>query len=437
MGMKIAIVGSGISGLGAAWALHEDHEVVVFEADSRIGGHSNTVDVATERGVTRVDTGFIVYNEHTYPHLTRLFDRLRVPTEASDMSFSFSLDLRLEYGASATGVLAQPSNLLRPGFLSMLRDINRFRRIGTELEPHEGESIGDLMRRNGFSESFLKDYLFPMTGAIWSSGNNEIARYPAKPILDFLTNHGLIEIVNRPLWRTVSGGSRAYVDRLIEPFRGSVRVDSPVSAVHRDEYSVTVSTRSGSEEFDHVIFATHSDQALRILGVEATDAERDSLRAIPYQKNVAVLHSDERLMPANRRVWASWNAMARSDERRPIASVTYWMNRLQNLSKATPLFVSLNPLTEPDPSKVHGRYSYAHPFFGEGAVEAQHRISQIQGLNRTWFAGAYLGYGFHEDGLQSGLNVAAALGSPVPWQGSIKPMSSAPMPVNGLAVPVH
>jgi predicted NAD/FAD-binding protein len=427
MGQRIAIVGTGISGLGAAWALHEDHDIVVFEAAERLGGHSNTVDVMTSSGITSVDTGFIVYNEVTYPHLTRLFADLRIPTEPSEMSFSYSLDRRREYAANLKGVLARPSNLARPRFLRMLRDIERFRRIGNQLQPEENETIGELMARTGFSEGFLDEYLYPMTGAIWSAGMSEISRHPAPMILEFLANHGLIDIVGRPKWRTVSGGSRTYVQRLTAGFSDRIRLRSPVLAVERHSNRVTVHTPTGASNFDQVIIATHSDQALQALGSEATNRERSLLGAIPYQENVAVLHSDPTLMPSRRALWSSWNAMTSTElPTGPVASVTYWMNRLQNLDSEIPLFVSLNPLYEPRPETVHEMFTYTHPQFDPAAVQAQLGIAEIQGQNRTWYAGAYLGYGFHEDGLQAGLNVAAALGSPAPWQGTFRVMSSTP-----------
>lgn len=429
MRQRIAIVGTGISGLGAAWALKDTHEITVFEADDRIGGHSNTVDVVTRAGVTSVDTGFIVYNEVTYPNLTRLFAHLGVETEPSDMSFSLSIDRRREYAASAKGVLARPSNLVRPRFLRMLRDINRFRRIGVSLQPGETESIGELLDRHDFSAAFKEDYLFPMTGAIWSAGEAEVSRYPANTILKFMANHGLIEIVGRPSWRTVSGGSRNYVERLVAGFGDRINRRSPVVRIDREPDGVIVHTPQGAASFDQVVVATHSDQALQVLGTSATSTEHRLLSSIPYQENVAVLHSDTNLMPSRRGVWSSWNAMASVQvPERPVASVTYWMNRLQNLDTRVPLFVSLNPLDDPDPRLVHASFSYAHPQFDTQALKAQSAISKIQGQNRTWYAGAYLGYGFHEDGLQAGLNVAAALGAPAPWHGTFRPMSSAMPP---------
>lgn len=430
MSKRIAIIGTGISGLGAAWALHRTNDIVVYESSGRVGGHSNTVDVETTHGRIAVDTGFIVYNEVTYPHLTTLFRTLGVATEASDMSFSFSRDRTFEYGASLGGVLGGPRNLLQPRFRRMLFDINRFRRIGSQLEPFDGETIESLLRRNGFSAGFLEDYLLPMTGAIWSTHHNEIGAFPARSILQFLTNHGLVEIVGRPSWRTVSGGSRAYVAKLSEPFADRIRLDSPVRRVVRTGADVVVETAAGADTFDDVILATHSDQALRILGSDASERERTLLAAIPYEPNVAYLHSDLDLMPRRRSAWSSWNSMAWTDGGSSrVASVTYWMNRLQNLDPRTPLFVSLNPGREPNPALVHRRIEYAHPMFDGAAVAAQREIATIQGSNNTWFAGAYLGYGFHEDGLQSGFNVAAALGSAPSWYYDVEPKSSALPPI--------
>ena len=430
MGQSIAIVGSGISGLGAAWALHQDNDIVVFEADDRVGGHSHTVDVPGSEGVTSVDTGFIVYNETTYPNLTRLFDHLGVPTEPSDMSFSVSVAGHLEYGASLVGVLAKPTNIVRPRFLRMLADVDRFRRMAGNIDPLPGETIGEFVARQRFGTGFVEDYLFPMTGAIWSAGNATIADYPAASMLSFLGNHGLIDIVGRPLWRTVSGGSRTYVQRLTAGFADRIRHSTPVESVRRGPEGVSVVAGGATERFDHVILATHSDQALAILGDDASAEERRLLASIRYRMNEAVLHSDPRLMPRRRGVWSAWNVMKSDRDDRSVASITYWMNRLQNLDPSFPLFVSLNPTREPAPETVHGRYAYAHPVFDQRAVDAQSGLARIQGRGNTWFAGAYLGYGFHEDGLQSGLNVAAALGSPAPWHGSFIPASSARFPVS-------
>ncbi len=425
MGQRIAIIGTGISGLGAAWALSHEHELTVYESDDRIGGHTNTVEVDTPQGSVAVDTGFIVYNEVTYPNLTQLFRALAVPTQASDMSFAFSADRRFEYAASLSGMLAEPRNLAKPRFLGMLADINRFRRIGASLQPASGEAIEDLLRRHGFSAAFLEDYVYPMTGAIWSTGLGEIGGFPARSILTFLHNHGLIEIAGRPRWRTVTGGSREYVERLIAGFSDVIRTGAEVRRVIRSGAGVIVETREDRSHFDQVIIATHSDQARRILGDDATDQERSALGAIGYRPNLAVLHSDPHLMPRNRRLWSSWNAMTSESARGGPASVTYWMNRLQSLETEAPLFVSLNPLRDPNPALTHRTFIYAHPQFDLRTPGAQRAIAAIQGRNNTWFAGAYLGYGFHEDGLRSGLEVAASLGSPAPWHATFERGESA------------
>ena len=425
---RIAIVGAGISGLGAAWALHRDRDVIVYEARDRLGGHSHTVEVESNGRAVPVDTGFMVYNEVTYPHLTRLLRQLHVPTEASDMSFSFSAEGGIEYRASLWGILAQPMRLFGPRYRAMLRDIFRFRRIGVDLMNDAGDlSITELLEAHGFSEAFIEDYVLPMLGAIWSARPSGIRRFPAASMLRFLSNHRLIEVVGRPRWRTVSGGSREYVRRLSRPFADRIRLGSPVTAVTRNALGVAVTTPLETELFDQVIFATHTDQALQILGPEATPAEQEILGSIQYEPNRVCLHSDKRLMPRRRAAWSSWNSFAdRTNPSDRVASVTYWMNRLQNLDPALPLFVSLNPLEEPDPGLVHGVYEYSHPQFNAAAVDAQRHLPAIQGHNRTWYAGAYSGYGFHEDGLQSGFNVAAALASPPPWQRDVVPMSSAP-----------
>ncbi|MDX1690905.1 MAG: FAD-dependent oxidoreductase [Acidimicrobiia bacterium] len=420
--MDIAVVGSGVSGLGAAWALARTHSVTLYEADDRPGGHAHTVDVAG----FAVDTGFIVYNEATYPHFTRLLDALDVPTAPSDMSFSFSLDGDVEYRGSLGGMLAAPRNLLARRYRSMLRDIVRFRREGEMLLATAGTaSLGEVLRSEGYSAGFAEDYLLPMAAAIWSARIGEIRAYPAASFLRFFANHGLIRITDRPRWRTVAGGSRTYVERIAAGL-DDVRLSTPVRAVDRAGDGVTVVSDRGRDVFDHVVLATHTDQALRLLGTGASPEESAVLGAIRYEPNRAVLHSDPSLMPRRRRVWASWNYLAdRGDRERRRASVTYWMNRLQPLDEAAPqLFVSLNPPRMPE--RVHGSWDYAHPQFDEAALSAQQRLADIQGRRRTWFAGAWAGYGFHEDGLQAGLNVAAALGSPAPWHDAVVPVSSAP-----------
>ena len=427
--MNIAIVGGGIAGLGAAWALDRHHDITLFEANEWLGGHAHTVDVPmTGAGTMPVDTGFLVYNEQTYPHLTRLFDHLGVATKPSDMSFSFTLDGSLEYAGSGAGFFAQGRNLFRRSHWQMARDIMRFREIGPELlEEADDGPLGDLLDRHGFSVPFQSDYLLPMAAAIWSARMRDVRGFPARTFLQFFANHGLISITDRPQWRTVAGGSREYVSVMSRPFADRIRLNTPVTSVHRHPDGVRLRLIDDStEEFDHVVFASHSDQSLAVLGATATPMEQKLLGALRYEQNRAVLHRDPSLMPRRKRVWSSWNyrttSAGRADRQ---ASVTYWLNRLQSLPDRSPLLLTLNPVIEPAPELVVDEYRYAHPQFDEAARDAQRRIVRLQGANRTWFAGAYLGYGFHEDGLQSGLNVAAALGSPPPWFHEVTPVSSA------------
>jgi predicted NAD/FAD-binding protein len=429
--MNIAIVGGGIAGLGAAWALAPIHDITLFEANDWLGGHAHTVDVAVGGELVPVDTGFLVYNERTYPHLTRLFDHLGVATQASDMSFSFALDNRLEYAGSGAGFFAQGRNLLRSRHWQMARDIARFRSIGDEmLTASDDGPLGDLLDQYGFSAAFQDDYLLPMAAAIWSARIGEVRRFPARTFLQFFANHGLISITNRPQWRTVTGGSRRYVAAMTETFRDRIRLNQPVASVHRHFDGIRLRLGDDSvEEFDQVVFASHSDQTLGLLGDTATPMETNVLGALRYEPNRAVLHRDPSLMPQRRRVWSSWNYRTVSDDRdKRRASVTYWLNKLQSLPGRHPILLTLNPIVEPDPRFVIDEYEYAHPQFDQAARDAQQRMVRLQGANRSWFAGAYLGYGFHEDGLQSGLNVAAALDGPAPWHGSVEPVSNAPSP---------
>jgi predicted NAD/FAD-binding protein len=416
---RIAVIGSGIAGMGAAWALDRRHEVVLYEADDRIGGHSHTVDVDDDGRAVPVDTGFIVYNERNYPNLVRLFDLLDVPTEGSDMSFSVSVGGgAFEFRSRARGLFAQPTNALRPGTWRMLWDFRRFCLDAPRvLASGSRESLGAYLERGGYGDAFRLDLLLPVTAAIWSSSLDDMLEFPVTTLVGFLMNHEILQVRSRPRWRTVSGGSREYVHRLVASFGGRIRMSRPVVSVRRSEGSVEVHDGSGaSDSFDEVVFATHPDVTLDILGREATLPERDVLGAIRYQRNEAVLHRDPALMPRRRGAWASWNYLAEGrgerDRSRPV-SLTYWMNGLQNLRTRRPVFVTLNPIREP-----HGhvqRFTYAHPQFDRRAIDAQLRLPSIQGRRRTWFAGAWCGHGFHEDGLRSGLDVAAALGAPAPW----------------------
>jgi predicted NAD/FAD-binding protein len=424
--MRIAVVGSGIAGLGAAWALSRVHDVTVFEAGAYLGGHAHTVEVDDGPRSIPVDTGFIVYNEANYPNLVRLFRTLGVVTESSDMSFAVSKDRgTFEYQARALGIVAQPSNLARPAYRRMVREIFRFAReakalVGTDPR----ESTGEWLDRRGFSRALREDFVLPMTACIWSSSLDDMASYPAATMAGFLNNHGLLDVLRRPAWRTVSGGSREYVRRVAAVF-DDVRLATPVEAIVRLGDGVIVRDTAGHQErYDHVVLATHADTSLAILGDDATHDERRLLGSFRYTENRAVLHRDPALMPVRRRAWSSWNYLAEGgpgDASRTV-SLTYWMNRLQNLETRRPVFVTLNPLREP--RHVEAEFTYHHPTFDRAAVDAQRALPTIQGGRRTWFAGSYCGYGFHEDGLTAGLEVAASLGSPAPWWGASAPATA-------------
>jgi len=419
-GQRVAVIGSGISGLAAAWLLHRDYQVTLFEADVRAGGHTHTVPVELNGRVALVDTGFLVFNRQTYPELCSLFEHLGIESADSEMSFSVSLrEPRLEWaGTSLATVFGQPSNLLRPGFWRMLGDMLRFNRETlsiTDDAQWANVSLGDYLDAQGYSRAFRDWYLLPMAAAIWSCPTRQMAEYPLGTFVRFCRNHGLLQIVDRPQWLTVRGGGQTYVSRLLQDLP-DVRLAQRVMAVERDAQGVRLKTARGEESFDAVIMACHSDQALRILGSSASDAERATLGAVSYQPNVAWLHTDTALLPERRRLWAAWNYMAGAGAPgdQPV-SVSYLLNRLQPLPFDTPLVVTLNPPTPPADAHVLQRIEYAHPVFDQGAIDAQGRLSALQGERRTWFAGAWCGYGFHEDGLRSALAVATRFGVMAPW----------------------
>lgn len=410
--LDIAIVGTGISGLSAAWLLSRRHRVTVFERDLRIGGHSHTVNA----GGLSVDTGFIVYNELTYPNLTALFSHLGVATKPSNMSFSVSLDGgRLEYAGNLAGLFAQRRNITSARFWSMLRDLARFyHRAPRDLPAIGSTSLGDYLDGIGCGVAFRDDHLYPMAAAIWSTPAHKIAEYPAAAFIRFCENHGLLKFVRRPLWCTVEDGSQQYVDKLTEGFRDRIRIGCGVQSVRRRDGQVEVTSDRGTERFDHVVIAAHADQALAMLA-DPHPLEQRLLGAFRYRRNEAILHSDPSLMPRRQRVWASWNYASETDQRSP--SVTYWMNRLQSLPDDRQMFLSLNPLLRPDAALVHSRHVYDHPMFDQAATTAQSELWSLQGMRNTWFCGAYFGAGFHEDGLQSGLAVAEQLGGlRRPWE---------------------
>jgi predicted NAD/FAD-binding protein len=440
--MKIAVVGGGISGLGAAWLLAKRHEVSLFEAADDLGGHANTVEISLDGRRIPVDTGFIVYNEHNYPNLTRLFETLGVETVASDMSFSFSLGPgEFEYFGSPLGLFAQPTNIVRPAFWRLMSDLLRFYRAAPDLVARsdlDRLTLGQLLAEGGYSQEFATRHILPMAAAIWSSTVEDILAYPALVFVQFFENHGLLGLSGRPQWRSVRGGSRRYVAALSDFFRTRTHLATPIVAVQRTASGVLLRDAQGRiRRFDLLVLATHADQAVKILGDAATDAERRVLGAFRYQENRAVLHCDPSLMPRRRRAWASWNYLAQreADERRQIA-VSYWMNRLQQLETKRNVFVTLNPLHDPAPGSSFGEFVYHHPQFDRAALTAQQQLSSIQGRDRVWFCGSYCGYGFHEDGLQAGLSVAGALGAPAPWAAEVSPMSPAWQAVHGAVRPM-
>jgi predicted NAD/FAD-binding protein len=409
--MRIAIVGTGISGLVAAHRLHGEHEITVFEAGDRVGGHTHTVPVDSPEGRHWVDTGFIVFNDRNYPHFEALLAELGVATQPSHMSFSVS-DGRggFEYAGTPRGLFARRSHLLDPAFLRMLRDWRRFNREARELIGMNGTapSLGHWLEQRGFSRHFVERLIVPQASAVWSADPEQMWSFPASFLAEFFDNHGMYSLRDRPRWRTVSGGSRRYVEAIAAPWIDRVRLWSPVRRVERlaDRVRIAVDGR-GWEEFDEVVLAVHSDQALALLG-DPSRAEREVLGAIPYQRNEVVLHTDASLMPRRRAAWSSWNFHL--GERPPGAStVTYWMNNLQRLGAERDYFVTLNRAEEIDPAKVIRRLAYDHPVYTKEGVAAQRRQAEISGVRHTHYCGAYWGWGFHEDGVVSALRACARI----------------------------
>jgi predicted NAD/FAD-binding protein len=411
--MKIAIVGAGISGLATAHLLYREHEITVFEAGARAGGHANTVRVDTEDATHHVDTGFIVFNDRNYPNFERLLGSLGVSAQPSDMSFGVSDGGDFEYnGSSPNGLFAKRAHLVTPWFHRMIADLVRFNRNARTLlaAGGEGPSLGHWLDEGGYSRAFIERLIVPQASAVWSADPRQMWTFPARFLVDFFANHGMLGFAKRPQWRTVTGGSRSYVDAVTRPWSDRLRLDTPVTAITRHDDHVLVTPRGGeAERFDEVVLATHSDQALGMLA-DASDREHEILGAIPYQRNEAVLHTDRSLLPRRRRAWASWNYHL-LPEPTGMTTVTYHMNRLQALEADREFCVTLNRSDAIDPAKVLRTISYAHPVFTSDGAVAQARHEEISGRNRTHYCGAYWRWGFHEDGVVSALRVAERFGA--------------------------
>ncbi|MBB3047249.1 putative NAD/FAD-binding protein [Litorivivens lipolytica] len=435
--LNIAVVGSGIAGLSAAWLLSKAHTVTVFEREQRLGGHSNTVDILTPEGRLAVDTGFIVFNKRCYPNLVNLFNTLGVEYQATDMSFGVSINQgELEYAGadSLRPLFAQKRNLLRPRFWRMIRDLIRFYRDSDDWlkSLDDTTTLGDLLARGGYGDGFRDDHLIPMGAAIWSTPAAQMADYPAKAFLQFCENHGLLQLSDRPQWQTVVGGSREYVRKIGHEISGDILLGTGISRIERHPDGVSLTDEHGvTRQFDHVVLAGHADQSLAMLG-DASVTEQALLSQFRYEHNTAWLHCDPSLMPRRKGAWASWCYLSDRQNSQGKVAVSYWMNRLQHLPGKTPIIVTLNPTHEPAPDKCFQRFDYEHPQFNVAALQAQRHLWDLQGTNSTWFCGSYFGHGFHEDGIQSGLAVAEALGGVErPWKlddPNSRIYTTAPMP---------
>ncbi|BFI96128.1 MAG: FAD-dependent oxidoreductase [Rhodanobacter sp.] len=410
--MRVAVIGSGIAGLASAWLLSRQHEVTLFEGNDYLGGHTHTHDIELDGRHYAVDSGFIVHNPAHYPLLTQLFDELGVASQPTTMSFAVHNEASgLEYNATSLDALfCQRRNLLSPRFIGMVRDLFRFYREAPALLDGKGHgpALGDWLAENRYGAAFRDEHLVPMASALWSSPPEQILAFPARYLVQFMANHQMLQVAGRPEWRVVRGGSASYVRAMRRRWQVRERLGTPVRHIRRDMLGVTVTSEAGSERFDQVVLACHSDQALALLA-DASERERTILGAIPYQANDVVLHTDATLLPRRRKAWAAWNAFIPREPDAP-CTVSYCMNLLQSLDAPQPFVVTLNRSEAIDPAKVLRRMRYHHPVYTHLSVAAQRRKAEIQGINRTWFAGAYWGWGFHEDGMRSAVEVATAFG---------------------------
>lgn len=416
--MRLAVIGSGISGMSAAWLLSVEHDVDVLEAEDSLGGHTHTVDITVDGVAATADTGFMVFNHRTYPNLVRMFEHLGIVEQDADMSFSVQhLADGIEWKGDLGGLFAQSGNALRPAFWRMLADVLRMSRNAERLlaDPTCDElTLGELLRREKYGHEFVEWFLVPMGAAIWSMPAGKMLAFPAKTFLRFCDNHGLLHVTGKPLWKSVPGGARRYTRALAEQVSGNVRTGARVVCVQRFPDRVDVRLESGAVlSYDGVVLASHADQSLAMLA-DPSDAEKRVLASFPYEENDVILHTDERFLPKAPRAWAAWNYASDGHGDAPVA-VTYHLNVLQQIPVATPVLVTLNPLLECDASTIIERRDFAHPQFGRDAIDAQALVPSIQGVNRTWYAGAWQRYGFHEDGLISGLRVAGLFGINPPW----------------------
>lgn len=416
---KIAIIGTGISGLGIAYLLAPHHDITVFEKNAYIGGHSRTIDVTTSDKTVPVDTGFIVFNYRNYPHLSALFKHLSVPVAKSKMSFGVSIDNGfLEYGTEhLSDLFAQKRNLFRPAYIKMLKDILKFNRSALKFaEENPNASMQQCLTELGLGEWFKKYYLLAMGGAIWSTPLEEMLRFPAATMIQFFHNHGLLTVSDQPQWYTVEGGSREYIKKLTASFKENIRCNSQITSVKRTTHGIDILFENGDiESFDEVVFACHSDQALRLLD-NPTDNEKQILGNIHYQPNTVYVHHDISFMPKRKKAWSSWVYLSenRSQANKQLC-LTYWMNNLQPINSASPVLVTLNPLNPPHPNLTYDIHEFDHPKFDQSAINAQKRMNEIQGTDKIWYCGAWQRYGFHEDGLLSAVNAAKKMGITPPW----------------------